>query len=298
MWGGEPDYVDPALATGTIGSWTLLRATCAKLFNTLPDPDTGRTRVAPEVVRSYRRSPTDGRTYTFELKRTFRFHNRAPVTARSFADAFNRNASPKHELSCVSAAASCGRSLGADAVMAGKATSISGVQVLGRYRLRVRLKRRAGDFLARLTMPSFCPILPRTPIDPAGMDNPPGSGPYYIADRVPNRRIVLERNPYYGGGRTANPDRIVWTIEPDRGERLRATEQDENDFMGVFDVPGRGRPQPQRQVRPQPARRSVLPPSEPLELSLRVQPTIDPRSRAPARPRSGRRSTTHSTGRP
>ena len=85
-------------------------------------------------------------------------------------------------------------------------------------------------------MPSFCPILPGTSSDPAGMDRPPGSGPYYIADRVPNRRIVLERNPYYGGSRTANPDRIVWTIEPNPAARLRATERDENDFAGVFTV--------------------------------------------------------------
>ncbi len=95
MWGADPDSVDPALATGIIGSWTLLNATCAKLFNTLPDPDTGRTRIAPEVARAMPSISPDGRTYTFELKRTFRFHNRMPVTAQSFADAFNRNAKPE-----------------------------------------------------------------------------------------------------------------------------------------------------------------------------------------------------------
>ena len=53
MLGAEPDSLDPALATGIIGSWTLLNATCAKLFNTVPDPDTGktgRTRIVPEVA--------------------------------------------------------------------------------------------------------------------------------------------------------------------------------------------------------------------------------------------------------
>jgi ABC-type oligopeptide transport system substrate-binding subunit len=234
MWGVEPDYVDPALATGTRGSWTLLFATCAKLFNTLPNPHTGKARIAPEVVQRFTVS-NRGRTYTFELKRTFRFHTGAPVTAQSFADAFNRNAKLKL-ISFVSRRGFMEEIVGANAVIAGKATTISGVQVLGRYRLRVRLKRQAGDFVARLTMPSFCPILPGTPVDPKGVDNPPGSGPYYIAERIPNRRIVLERNPYYRGGRIANPDRIVWTIEPDRGERLRATEQDENDFAPLFDV--------------------------------------------------------------
>jgi peptide/nickel transport system substrate-binding protein len=234
MFGAEPDSVDPALATGSIGSWTLLYATCAKLFNTLPDPDTGRRRIAPEVVRRFDVSD-DGRTYTFELKRTFRFHNRMPVTAQSFADAFNRNAKPQLN-SLVRRRGWLQEIVGANAALRGRATTISGVEVLGRYRLRVRLRRRAGDFVARLTMPSFCPILPGTSSDPAGMDRPPGSGPYYIADRVPNRRILMERNPYYGGSRTANPDRIVWTIEPNPAARLRATERDENDFAGVFAV--------------------------------------------------------------
>ena len=64
MFGAEPE-LDPALATGIIGSWMLLRATCATLFTT--DPETGRTRIVPEVVRRYKVSG-DGRwTYTFEL---------------------------------------------------------------------------------------------------------------------------------------------------------------------------------------------------------------------------------------
>ena len=99
--------------------------------------------------------------------------------------------------------------VGAVAVMEGKAQAISGVRVLGRYRLQIRLTRPVGDFTARLTMPFFCPILPNTPIDPAGMDDPPGSGPYYVAERIVNRRIVLKRNPYYRGGRPANVDQIV-----------------------------------------------------------------------------------------
>ena len=52
-----------------------------------------------------------------------------------------------------------------------------------------------------------------------------------------NRRIVLERNPYYGGGPTANPDRIVWTIEPEWRVKLPATAEAKNDFTPLFDWP-------------------------------------------------------------
>jgi oligopeptide transport system substrate-binding protein len=231
MWGQEPDSLDPALANGDVGSWALLSATCARLFTGFNDPDSGKPRVVPEVVRSSTRS-NGGRTYTFELKRTFRFHTGDRVTARSFADAFHRNANP---LMHSPATLYMRDIVGFDAVIQGQAEEVSGVQALGLYRLRIHLKRRAGDFVARLTMPYFCPILPGTP--PERIDDPPGSGRYWLADRVPGRQIVLERNPFYRGGRTAYPDRILWTIEPDRSARLRATEQGENDFMLLFGIP-------------------------------------------------------------
>jgi ABC-type oligopeptide transport system substrate-binding subunit len=219
----DVDYVDPALAY-TSWSWPFLFATCAKLFNYPDKEGSAGARVIPEVVHKSVVS-SGGRTYTFDLNRSFRFHNGHRVTARSFADAFNRDANPMlnspaqqymHEI------------VGADAVIAGTATTISGVRVLGRYRLRIRLTKPLGDFVARLTLPFFCPVLPNTPIDPAGIDDPPGSGPYYVAERIVNNRIVLKRNPFYRGSRPANVDQITYTIKSQEA-CLRAIELDEID---------------------------------------------------------------------
>jgi peptide/nickel transport system substrate-binding protein len=220
----DVDSIDPALAY-TSYSWQIPFATCAKLFNYPDAPGAAGTRVVPEVVGGYRVS-RDGTTYTFDLKRSFRFHTGAPVTARSFADVFNRGANPKMNSPAL---AYMREIVGANAVLSGKATSLSGVRVLRRYRLQIRLTKPLGDFTARLTMPFFCPILPDTPIDPRGIDNPPGSGPYYVAERVVNRRIVLERNPYYRGGRPANVDRVVWTIGETREACMQATEENRVD---------------------------------------------------------------------
>jgi ABC-type transport system substrate-binding protein len=228
MWSIEPDSLDPALASSLGGSWSLLNATCAKLFTTVYDPDTGKPSVVPEVAVDYPEITNGGRTYTFELKRTFRFDTGERVTARSFALAFHRNANPKLG-SPVRDRGYLQEIIGADAAMQGTATTISGVQQLGDYRLRIGLKRPAGDLVARLTMPYFCPISRRTPVS-RPIKFPDGSGPYYVDERVLTRRIVLERNPNYPRGvRAANPDRIVWTIA-DMAERLRATERAENDF--------------------------------------------------------------------
>jgi peptide/nickel transport system substrate-binding protein len=224
----DVDHVDPALAYLT-DSWLLQYATCAKLFNHPDASGADGARVIPEVVQSFAVS-RDGRTYTFTLKDTFRFHTGASVTAQSFADAFNRNAQPK----LASPAAAYMREIvGARAVMDGDARTISGVRVLDRYRLQIRLTRPLGDFIARLTMPFFCPILPNTPIDPKGIDNPAGSGPYYVAERTVNQRIVLRRNRHYRGERPANVDEIEWTIGATLQECQRAVEDDRVDFCGL-----------------------------------------------------------------
>jgi peptide/nickel transport system substrate-binding protein len=83
---------------------------------------------------------------------------------------------------------------------------------------------------ARLTMIFFCPVLPGTPVDPHGIDNPAGSGPYYVAERIVNQRIVLKRNPYYRGDRPANVDEIVYTVGLDPEECLAAVERNQIDL--------------------------------------------------------------------
>ena len=177
-------------------SWPIGYATCAKLFNYPDAPGSAGTRLVPEVVDRFTVSK-NGRTYTFTLKKTFRFHTGAAVTAQSFADAFNRDAQPSlkspatvymHEI------------VGASAVIDGKAASISGIRVLDRYRLQIRLTKPLGDFTARLTLPFFCPVLPNTPIDP-GDRQPGGVGPLLRlrASREPAHRA--EAQPVLRGDR-------------------------------------------------------------------------------------------------
>jgi oligopeptide transport system substrate-binding protein len=213
--------VDPAWGAG----WELGFATCSELFSYPDKEGAAGARVIREVARRYTVSK-DGRTYTFELKRTFRFQNGAQVTAHSFADAFNRDANPKLDSGAQQYLHGI---VGADAVIAGTAKTISGIRVLGPYRLQITLKTPLGDFITRLTLPFFCPLLPNTPINPAGIDNPAGSGPYYVAQYVPNRLAVLKRNPFYRGGRPANVDQITFTVMS-KEACLLATQQDENDL--------------------------------------------------------------------
>jgi ABC-type oligopeptide transport system substrate-binding subunit len=213
--------------------WSISFATCAKLFNHPDEAGAAGTRVVPEVVRSFTVA-RDGRTYDFELKQTYRFHTGARVTAQSFADAFNRDADPKLK----SYATTFMREIeGAQAVIDGTTESISGIRVLGRYRLQIRLTKPVGDLTARLTLPFFCPVPPNTPRDPKGIDNPAGSGPYYVAEHVVNQRVILKRNPFYSGDRPANVDEVVWTVGETRESCLLAIEEDRLDHCFPFGVP-------------------------------------------------------------
>ena len=88
------DHIDPALAYYA-PTWALMYATGANLFNYPDAPAPRGSRLVPEVAASFPSVSTDGRTYTFRLKKTYRLSNGKPITARNFARALFRVAHPQ-----------------------------------------------------------------------------------------------------------------------------------------------------------------------------------------------------------
>src|SRR5207245_1889775 len=150
--------------------------------------------VIPEVATGFPKVSRDGKSQTIQLRHSYRFHTGQAVTAQNFVASFNRDANPKMQSPST---AYLHEIVGADAVMDGTAQTISGVRALGRYTLQIRTARRLPDLVSRLTMPFFCPIAVNSPLEE--IDDPLGSGPYYVASLVPNRQVVLKRNPFYRG---------------------------------------------------------------------------------------------------
>ena len=223
---GDVDSVDPALAYSA-DSWWLEYSTCAKLYN-YPDRAAPQGAVVtPEVATGFPRVADNGRTQTIQLRRTYRFNTGARITAASFVAAFNRDANPALQSPVVSAGY-LNDVVGANAVILGKAKRIAGVKALGPYTLQITTTHPVNDLPARLTMPFFCPITADAP--PHEIENPPGSGPYFLASRVPNREMVLERNPSYRGSRPAGVDRVVWTIGEGDEACRQAVVQDQLDY--------------------------------------------------------------------
>ncbi|HWV16990.1 MAG TPA: ABC transporter substrate-binding protein [Rhodocyclaceae bacterium] len=86
---------------------------------------------------------------------------------------------------------------------------IPGVEVLDRYRYRIRIKGKYPQFLYWLAMNFFAPMpweADRFHSQPGMLERnlvldwyPVGTGPYMLTENNPNARMVLERNPNYHG---------------------------------------------------------------------------------------------------
>jgi peptide/nickel transport system substrate-binding protein len=231
------DFIDPALARPpdapfSMASWPVEDATCALLMRYAVRLSPIHYHLVPEVAAGYPSVSRDGRTYTFTIRKGYRFSNGAAVTAQSYASAISRLLSPAMQSP---AAPYLEEIVGADAVQQGKALSASGVKVAGN-RLSIKLTKRLPDFPARMTMPYLCPVSANLPIDPEGVGAPlPGSGPFYIAEFVRGSHVTLRQNRFYRGPRVRHLDRIVVQIGDDPETISRKVEADQADLdLGVL----------------------------------------------------------------
>jgi ABC-type transport system substrate-binding protein len=200
------EYIDPALNYDFLG-WRLSTMTCARLLSYPDKSGAAGAKLIPEVARSMPSVSRNGLTYTFRIRPGYRFSDGTTVTARSFRRAIERALSPKMQSPGASFSSDI---VGASAVIAGKASTPSGVKVDG-DRLSISLTRRAPDFLSRIAMPFFCAVPENLAIDGRGVKEFPSAGPYYNAEFKRNASILLRRNPYYRGPRPQRWDEVKVT---------------------------------------------------------------------------------------
>ena len=216
------DSIDPAITYGPAAPY--LDASCAFLL---------RGASTPDVAADQPTISDGGKTYTFRLRKTFRFNTGTPVTAASFAHAIDRALAPAMQSP---GAAYFADIVGADDVGAGKATHASGVHARG-YTLTIHLSRPVPDFAARLTVTSACAVPTRLPAAPEAVTAPlSGAGPYYVAEYFPGRKLVLRRNRFYTGPRPHRVDRVVVTIVDGDQTALTALVQGAADWADISDI--------------------------------------------------------------
>ncbi|MDA8128512.1 MAG: ABC transporter substrate-binding protein [Betaproteobacteria bacterium] len=85
----------------------------------------------------------------------------------------------------------------------------AGAEAVDRYTYRIRIKGKYPQFIYWLAMPFFAPVPWEADVfyaQPGMADRnltldwqPVGTGPFYLSENNPNRRMVLKRNPYFHG---------------------------------------------------------------------------------------------------
>jgi peptide/nickel transport system substrate-binding protein len=220
--------IDPALADGPVSGNVIPRATCAFLAR-FPDkwPPAGY-RLKPEVAVSFPKITDGGKTYTFRIRPGFRFSSGERVTAASYARSLERILSPQMQAFMASSLAP--EIVGGEEFASGKADRLRGVLARG-DKLVIRLTKPYSDFLAQTT--ALCPVPANLPLDPEGVRAPlPGSGPYFVAQFIPGRIAVLERNRFYRGSRPHRVSRIVFEMNSDLGALVDMAKREDLDWLG------------------------------------------------------------------
>jgi ABC-type transport system substrate-binding protein len=216
--------LDPQIDYEFLGGGVLW-ATCVKLVYYPDRPAPLGSQLRPEAAAGLPRVSRDGRTYTFTVRSGYRFNTGEAVTAASFGRSFERIFAPKMGSPGVNFVSDIA---GAPAALKGKVKLPSGIRIKGNT-LSITLTQSAPDLIARLAMNFFCAVPVGTPIDPNGV-TPAMAGPYYVAQRVPNRRIVLKPNPFYHGPRPHHLAEIDFTPNTDTQTSFLQIEKDQADY--------------------------------------------------------------------
>jgi len=202
------------------------------IFPGLVRPD-DQLRPSPDLATSWTVS-SDGKVYTFALRRGVRWHDGVPFTSRDVQYTFEQIRDPK-----------AGGFLWSDY------TAIDRVETPDSFTVRFVLK---SPFAAFLTLLGYnTGIIPEhafhgKPIaDNTGFNRttPIGTGPFRVVSAVPGSSLTLEANPDYYGPRPKLAG-IVFKLVPDANAQIAALRAGELDLItlepaslpGVRDVPG------------------------------------------------------------
>jgi peptide/nickel transport system substrate-binding protein len=230
---GASVQIDPQLAYVST-AWWLEYATAAKLFNYPDKAGAAGAKLVPEVASGYQISK-DGRTYTFTIRKGFRFSDGTPVTAKSFQYAIDRAAN--HDLASPAAQyitdPNGANIVGAKDVNDGTAKHVRGVVAKG-DRLTIRLTKPDASFLTELATPFFQATSTKLPLTKDVETPYPSAGPYAFTRNDANLITSLRRNPYWkrGPGRL-RPRKVAgvdvrWNLNEQAAfEQVKANQLDE-----------------------------------------------------------------------
>jgi peptide/nickel transport system substrate-binding protein len=207
----DPDVLDPTLARSFVG-----RIVFAAMCDKLVDEDE-KLNIVPQLATGYTISP-DGKEVTIRLRSGVLFHDgeKFDAAAVKFNIARHKNMPGSNRR--------------------GELAPVTGVDVIDPLTVRLNLSSPFAPLLAQLTDRAGMMVAPKAAQaegDKFGA-HPVCSGPYKFVERVPQDRIVLEKNPTYWNKDAIHFDKIVYTPIPDATVRLANLRSGQLDFIERF----------------------------------------------------------------
>ena len=202
----SPTTVDPALIVDVYGAQI-----AAKLYNGLVCFSDDLAPM-PDLAESWTVS-SDGLVYLFRLKKNVLFFNGREVTARDFKYSFERVLNPETRSPRTWVLS---RILGAGAFMSGKASAVSGIEVLDSHVLKIRLEKPFAPFIKLLGLTAAC-VVPQEEVERWRKDfsfHGTGTGPYILERCEHNQFLQLKANQRYFNG-APRIGGIVYRIVPE-----------------------------------------------------------------------------------
>jgi len=208
---GPGETMDPQ-TTYLTTTWWIEYATAAKLFNYPDKTGAPGSKLIPEVASKYAVS-RNGRTYTFTVRKGFRFSDGKAVTANNFVWAFKRVMSNGLQ--------SPGKSFITDP----SATNVASWRAVGKYKLVIKLKKASGQFISQLATPFFQATSTKLPLNKeiaqaSKLNQIPSAGPYTLRFSDPNKSTQIVKNKFYKKGpgrqrpRHLNGLNVLWNQQP------------------------------------------------------------------------------------
>lgn len=186
-------HLDPALAYDT-GDWEIVPQ---QMYNQLITYKPKSAQLGPDIASTWDVS-SDGKTYTFHLRKDVTFWNGDKVTAQSFIDEFQRILDKS--LNSPAEGFIDPAIVGAHDYYTSKAKTITGITAPDPYTLKIQLTAAEAYFMDVLAMPFFSPV-DMTYINKIGNKaydhSAMGTGPFEFVSYTQGKELILKKNPNY-----------------------------------------------------------------------------------------------------
>lgn len=221
--------LDPAIGYDW-QNWSMIKS----LFDGLMDYVPGTTELRAGLAESYTISE-DGTVFTFTLRDGVTFHNGRAMTADDVKYSLDRVTTPATQSPGAGFFASIA---GFDAISAGDADELTGVQVLDPKTVQITLSRPDATFLHVMAL-NFASIVPKEAVEEHGTDfgkHPVGTGAFKLDEWTIGQRLVFAKNADYWREGIPYLDAVNFEVGQEPIVALLRLQQ------GEVDVPGDGIP--------------------------------------------------------